>query len=124
TTPSAGRARGSPVPTPFHDDPYMLVRQAYLPTATDTESEPFKDTLKTEEPLLLPPRLEPSSPDYTPATPHTDKESEPSETSEIRVTSPHFTTPPSDLTSPPSPQQSSLTSDITYSYTSTSFLLP
>nr|GEZ37856.1 hypothetical protein [Tanacetum cinerariifolium] len=33
---SAGGTRGSLVPTPFHDDPYMLVRLAYSPTATDT----------------------------------------------------------------------------------------
>ncbi|GKG21974.1 hypothetical protein Tco_0384569, partial [Tanacetum coccineum] len=88
---SAGGARGSPVPTPFHDDPYMLVRQAYSPTATDTESEPFEDPLETEEPYLLSPISAPLSPDYTPNTPHTDEESVSSKALETRVTSPHFT---------------------------------
>ncbi|GKA99828.1 hypothetical protein Tco_0827822 [Tanacetum coccineum] len=53
TISSAGEARGSLVPTIFHDNPYMLVRQAYSPTSTDTESEPFKDPLKTGEPQPL-----------------------------------------------------------------------
>ncbi|GKE89503.1 hypothetical protein Tco_1566978 [Tanacetum coccineum] len=52
------------------------------------------------------PRLStPPSPDYTPATPHTDDESEPFETSMTRVTSPPSPTPPADLTSPPYPQR-------------------
>ncbi|GJS94790.1 hypothetical protein Tco_0801758 [Tanacetum coccineum] len=49
TIPFASRARGSPIPTSFPDDPYMLVRQAYLPTAVDTESEPFEDLSKVTE---------------------------------------------------------------------------
>ncbi|GJT14221.1 hypothetical protein Tco_0861263 [Tanacetum coccineum] len=81
TIPSAGGARGFPIPTPFHDDPYMLI----------------------EEPQPLSPRSTPLSLDYTPPTPHTDEESEPSKTSETSATSPHSTTSPSDLTSPPSP---------------------
>ncbi|GKE50969.1 hypothetical protein Tco_1486125 [Tanacetum coccineum] len=31
-------ARGSPVFTPFPDDPYMLVRHAYSPTTPDTDT--------------------------------------------------------------------------------------
>ncbi|GJY91715.1 hypothetical protein Tco_0507497 [Tanacetum coccineum] len=81
----------------------MLVRQAYSPTTIDTESEPFKDPLETEEPQPLSPRSAPPSPNYTLATPHTDKESEPFETSENKVTSRHSTTPSSDPTPPPSP---------------------
>ncbi|GJT98214.1 hypothetical protein Tco_1093732 [Tanacetum coccineum] len=95
TITSAGGARCSPVPTPFQDDPYMLVRQAYSPTDTDTKSEPFEVPLETEEPQPLSPTATPLSPDYTPATPHIDDELEPFETSETRVTSPHSTTSPS-----------------------------
>ncbi|GJV11829.1 hypothetical protein Tco_1353370 [Tanacetum coccineum] len=76
-SPTSG-ARGSPVFTPFPDDPYML---------------PLSSTSA------------PPSPDYTPATPHTDDEPEPIETSETRVTSPHFTTLSADSTSPPSPRR-------------------
>ncbi|GJW34131.1 hypothetical protein Tco_0054163 [Tanacetum coccineum] len=71
-------------------------------TATDNEFEPFEDPLETKDPQPLSPRLAPPSPDYTPATPHTDEELDPFETSETRITSPHSTTPPSDPTSPPS----------------------
>ncbi|GKD72176.1 hypothetical protein Tco_1330458 [Tanacetum coccineum] len=100
----AGRARGSPIPTPFHDDPYMLVRQAYTSTITDTESEPFEDPIKTEKPQsLIIPSLPTSSLDYTPATPHSSEESEPIEASKTRIASPHSTTSPSDSTSPLSP---------------------
>ncbi|GKA09167.1 hypothetical protein Tco_0688498 [Tanacetum coccineum] len=83
----------------------MLVRQAYSPTATDTESEPFGVPLETKEPQPLAHISAPPSPDYTPTTPYTDEESEPFEASETRVMSPHFTTPPSYPTSPPSYQQ-------------------
>nr|GEW38618.1 hypothetical protein [Tanacetum cinerariifolium] len=101
TNSPAGGARGSPVPTSFHDDPYMLVRHAYTPIATDTKSEPYKDSIETKDPQLLPITSAPiPSPDYTPVTPHTNEESEPFKTSETRVTSPHSTTPPSDSTSP------------------------
>nr|GEZ35643.1 hypothetical protein [Tanacetum cinerariifolium] len=78
----AGEVRGSSVPTPFSDDPYML-------------------------PLSLTPA--PPSPDYTPATPYTDEESEPLETSKTRITSSPPTTPPADLTTLPSSQQPPLT---------------
>ncbi|GKC86593.1 hypothetical protein Tco_1147242 [Tanacetum coccineum] len=98
----AGRARGSLVPTPFLNDPYMLVRHAYLPTAADTESEPFEDPLESEEPQPLSLTLAPPSPDYTPATPHTDDESEPIKTSDTRVTSPHSPTPLADFDTLPS----------------------
>ncbi|GKB85318.1 hypothetical protein Tco_0957590 [Tanacetum coccineum] len=109
TIPSAGEARGSPVPTLFHDDPYMLVIQAYSSTGIDTEFEPFKDPIEIEEPHSLSPRSAPSSLDYTLDTPHIDEESESSETSYTTVTSPHSTTSPLDPTLLPSPQQPPLT---------------
>ncbi|GKF54433.1 hypothetical protein Tco_0161343, partial [Tanacetum coccineum] len=74
---------------------------AYTSTITDAEFEPFEDPIETEEPQSLPITSVPiPSPDYTPATPHTDEESEPMETFETRVASPHCTTSPSDSTSP------------------------
>ncbi|GJW65841.1 hypothetical protein Tco_0117725 [Tanacetum coccineum] len=82
----------------------MLVRQAYSPTATDPESEPFEVPLEIEEPQPLASISAPPSPDYTPTTLHTDEESEPLEALETRVTSPHSTTPPSYPTLPPSQQ--------------------
>ncbi|GJT42651.1 hypothetical protein Tco_0951366 [Tanacetum coccineum] len=111
----------------FHDDPYILVRQAYTSTITDTESEPFKDSIEIEDPQSLPITSAPiPSPDYTPATPHTDEESKPMEASETRVALPHFNTPPSDSTSPlsldlPLPTQTSLipTPSRAYYYRST-----
>ncbi|GKB82438.1 hypothetical protein Tco_0949333 [Tanacetum coccineum] len=98
TTTHIDRARESPMITPFHDDPYVLVRQAYTPIATDTKFEPFEET----QPLSpraspLSPNYTPTSPDYTPDTPHTDEESEPMEASKTRNAS------PSDSTSPLSP---------------------
>ncbi|GJY31296.1 hypothetical protein Tco_0414791 [Tanacetum coccineum] len=98
TTTPIDRSRDTSVITPFHDDPYVLVRQAYTPIATDIESEPFEET----QPLS--PRAAPLSPDYTSAslyytsdTLHSDGESEPMEASETRTAS------PSDSTSPLSP---------------------
>nr|GEV49764.1 V-type proton ATPase subunit a2-like [Tanacetum cinerariifolium] len=82
---SIDRARGSPIPTPFPDDPYMLVRQAYSPTAPDTESEPLKAPSKTKEPQPLSPTLAPPSPNYTPSTPHNNDKPESLETSKTRV---------------------------------------
>ncbi|GJX53837.1 hypothetical protein Tco_0282206 [Tanacetum coccineum] len=62
---------------------------------------------------MLAPAAPIPSPDYTPATPHTDEESEPMEASKTRVATPHSTTSPSDSTSPLSPDhpltQTSLT---------------
>ncbi|GJZ61636.1 hypothetical protein Tco_0617773 [Tanacetum coccineum] len=88
-------------------DPYSAMTLfggvTYSPTAPDTESELLKAPSKTEEPQSLSPTSAPPSPDYTPATLHTDDESEPFETSETRVTSPYFTTSPADPISPPSP---------------------
>ncbi|GJR28633.1 hypothetical protein Tco_1104865 [Tanacetum coccineum] len=96
-----GRAQDNPLISPFHDDPYMLVRQAYTPIATDTESEPFKDPIKTKEtqPLSLratplSPDYIPASPDYTPITPHSDEESDPMEAPETRSSSPLDSTSP------------------------------
>ncbi|GKA95348.1 hypothetical protein Tco_0817386 [Tanacetum coccineum] len=98
------RARDSPVISPLHDDPYMLVRQAYTPITIDIESEPLKDPIKVEETQPLSTRTTPLSPDYTPAsldytsnTPHSDEESEPMEASET------WTASPLDSTSPLSP---------------------
>ncbi|GKD83375.1 hypothetical protein Tco_1350214 [Tanacetum coccineum] len=86
------RAKDSLVITPLHEDPCMLVRQAYIPIATDTESEPFEDPIETEEtqPLFLrvaplSPDYTPASPDYTPDKPHIDEELEPIEASETRI---------------------------------------
>ncbi|GJR93286.1 hypothetical protein Tco_0265460 [Tanacetum coccineum] len=94
TTP-IDRARDFLVITLINDDPYVLVRQAYTPIATDIESEPFEET----QPLS--PRAAPLSPDYTPAsldytpnTPHSDKESEPIEASETSTASPSDSTLP------------------------------
>ncbi|GJX41791.1 hypothetical protein Tco_0256781 [Tanacetum coccineum] len=95
------RARDSPVTTPLHDDPYMLVRQAYTPIVMDPDSEPFEDPIETEETHPLSPRAAPLSPDYTPTfldytpdTPHSDKDSEPMEASETRTASPSGSTSP------------------------------
>ncbi|GJV89116.1 hypothetical protein Tco_1533054 [Tanacetum coccineum] len=101
TIPPAGGARGSPVPMLLQDNPYMLVRHAYTSTTTDTESEPFEDPIETEEPQSLPISSAPiPSPDYTPATPHSDKELEPMEASKTRIASLHSITSPSDSISP------------------------
>nr|GEV85718.1 hypothetical protein [Tanacetum cinerariifolium] len=98
------RVRDSPVITPFHDDPDILVRHAYTPVATDTESEPFEDPIEIDETRPLSPRTTPLSPDYTLTfpgytldTPHSNEESDPIEASETRIAS------PSDSTSPLSP---------------------
>ncbi|GKE90801.1 hypothetical protein Tco_1571896 [Tanacetum coccineum] len=45
----ADGAQISRVPVPLPEDPYEAIRQAYL-DGTDTESEPFKDPVKTETP--------------------------------------------------------------------------
>ncbi|GKA44184.1 hypothetical protein Tco_0736908 [Tanacetum coccineum] len=113
------RVRDSLVITPFHDDPYKLVRQAYTPVAIDTKSEPLEDPIETKETQSLSPKTAPISPDYTLAspdytldTPHSDEESEPIEASETNTTSPSdFTLPlspdhPLTLTSPtPTPSR-------------------
>ncbi|GJZ55278.1 hypothetical protein Tco_0610471 [Tanacetum coccineum] len=101
------RAKDSIVITPFHDDPYMLVRQAYIPIATDIKSEPFEDPIETEETQPLSPRTAPLSPDYTPAspdytpdTPYSDEELEPIEASKIRTASSSDSTSPLSLDHP------------------------
>ncbi|GJW36130.1 hypothetical protein Tco_0059050 [Tanacetum coccineum] len=75
------RTRDSLVITPLHDDPYMLVRQAYIPIPINTKFDPFEDLIETKETQPLSPRAAPLSPDYTPASldytsdiPHTDKD--------------------------------------------------
>ncbi|GJZ57098.1 hypothetical protein Tco_0612592 [Tanacetum coccineum] len=45
----ADGAQSSRVPVPLPKDPYEAIRQAYL-NGTDTESEPFEDTVETETP--------------------------------------------------------------------------
>ncbi|GJX18152.1 hypothetical protein Tco_0218984 [Tanacetum coccineum] len=89
------RARDSPVITPLHDDPYMLVRQAYTPIAMDTKSEPLEDPIETEE--TQPPffRAAPFSPnyilassDYTLDTPYSNEDSEPIAAAQTRTASP------------------------------------
>ncbi|GJZ03258.1 hypothetical protein Tco_0536533 [Tanacetum coccineum] len=73
------------------------------------ESKPLEAPYEVEDPQA--PSPIPASPDctlvspyYTPATPYTDDESKPHETSKTRVTSPHSTTPSADYTPPPSPR--------------------
>nr|GEX84467.1 hypothetical protein [Tanacetum cinerariifolium] len=87
--------------TPFYDDPNMLVRQAYTPIATNIESEPLEDPIKTKETKLLSQRTTPLSRDYTPAfvdytpdTPHSNEESEPIEASDTRTASRSHSTSP------------------------------
>ncbi|GKE86008.1 hypothetical protein Tco_1559750, partial [Tanacetum coccineum] len=101
------KVRDSPVITPFHDDPYMLVRQTYTPVATNTESESLKDPIETKETQPLSPRTIPLSPDYTLAspdytidTPHSDEESKPIEAPETRTDSPSDSTSPLSLDHP------------------------
>ncbi|GKF15764.1 hypothetical protein Tco_0057226, partial [Tanacetum coccineum] len=64
----ANGAQSSGVPVPLPEDPYEAIRQAYL-DRTDTESEPFKDPIKTETPesplIVAPPT---SLPESTPPT--------------------------------------------------------
>nr|GEY83964.1 hypothetical protein [Tanacetum cinerariifolium] len=64
----------------------MLARQAYSPTAPNTESGPFEDPSETEEPQPLSPMSASSSPDYTPAIPHIDDETESIKSFETRPT--------------------------------------
>nr|GEU39576.1 hypothetical protein [Tanacetum cinerariifolium] len=59
------RAKDSLVITPLHDDPYMLVRRAYTPIATDIEFEPFEDPIESKETQPLSPRAAPLSPNNT-----------------------------------------------------------
>ncbi|GJU38070.1 hypothetical protein Tco_1186424 [Tanacetum coccineum] len=99
-------AQSSLVPTPFHDDPYLAVRKAYLHTTRDTDSEPEEAPLETEEFQPSSTRSAPLSsdhtpipPDYTPVSPLIDEEFEASEPSDTRITTPHSTTP-SDSTTP------------------------
>nr|GEV36514.1 hypothetical protein [Tanacetum cinerariifolium] len=101
----------------------MLVRQAYSPTALDTDFKPLEDSLETEEPQPLSPTSVPLSPDYTPATPYTNNESKPYKTSETRVTSLPSPTLSPDPASPPSPIGHYLPQHHD-PYTSTIILLP
>ncbi|GKC23887.1 hypothetical protein Tco_1026037 [Tanacetum coccineum] len=108
---STDGAQSSRVPIPLSDDPYMVVRQAYLATITDLESEPSKDLRETEIPHPLPIASSPvsSSDDpysivgqaHTPATIDIESEPEeaPSETEELQP----LTTPPSPDHTPTSP---------------------
>ncbi|GKG60764.1 hypothetical protein Tco_0614326, partial [Tanacetum coccineum] len=55
-------AQSSRVPVPLPEEPYEVIRQAYL-VGTDTESEPFEDPVETEAPesphTVAPPTLVP-----------------------------------------------------------------
>ncbi|GJR46999.1 hypothetical protein Tco_1315102 [Tanacetum coccineum] len=124
-------SRSSRVPIPLPDDPYMEVRQAYLATITNSESEPFKDFRETEIPRPLPIASlpVPSSDDpylivgqaYTPAAIDTDSEPEeapsepeeaPSETEELQPLATGTTSPSSDHTPTlPDPTVSPLTNE-------------
>ncbi|GJR11574.1 hypothetical protein Tco_0794226 [Tanacetum coccineum] len=101
TITATDKARDSLVITPLHDDPYMLVRQAYTPIATDIESEPFEDPIETEEtqplshrPVPLSPDYTLVSPDYTLDTPHSNEDSESIKASETKIASPLGSTSP------------------------------
>ncbi|GKA34169.1 hypothetical protein Tco_0720598 [Tanacetum coccineum] len=108
------RARSSRVPIPLPDDPYMAVRQAYLATITDSESELFKDFRETKIPQPLPnassPILSLIDPylivgqAHAPAAIDTDFEPEeaPSETEELQPLATR-TAPPSSDHTPTSP---------------------
>ncbi|GKC16445.1 hypothetical protein Tco_1013227 [Tanacetum coccineum] len=100
------RARSSRVPVPLPDNPYMVVRQVYLATITDSESEPFEDSRETEIPQSLPIAPSPVPPSdnpylivrhaHTHATINTKSEPEeaPSKTEEFQPLAAR-TTPPS-----------------------------
>nr|GEX20624.1 hypothetical protein [Tanacetum cinerariifolium] len=92
TTTPIDRAQDSQVITPFHDDPYALVRQAY------TEFEPFEETqpLSPKATPLLPDYTL-TSPDYTLDTLYTDEESESIKAFETRTASPLDSTSPLSL---------------------------
>ncbi|GJZ45744.1 hypothetical protein Tco_0593340 [Tanacetum coccineum] len=82
--------RAPRVHVPFPEDPYEAIRQACL-VNTDTESEPFEDSVETETPKSPNAIASPTSlPDSTPPTRHA-KESEDSDTSGARSTSLDFT---------------------------------
>nr|GEY30309.1 copia protein [Tanacetum cinerariifolium] len=103
-------AQSSRVPIPLPDDPYMAVRQAYLATITDSESEPFEDFRETKIPKPLPiasSSIPPSDDPYlivgqahTPATINTKSEPEeaPLETEELQPIATRITPPSSDHT--------------------------
>ncbi|GJV15447.1 hypothetical protein Tco_1360770 [Tanacetum coccineum] len=107
-------AQSSRVPIPLPDDPYMAVRQAYLATITDSESEPFEDFRETKIPQPLPIASSPvsSSDDpylivgqvHTPAAIDTESEPDeaPSETKELQPLAAR-TAPPSSDHTPTSP---------------------
>ncbi|GJS90632.1 hypothetical protein Tco_0773268 [Tanacetum coccineum] len=100
TVPPTVGAHSSLVPTPFHDDRYLVVRHAYLHTTRDIKSETEEAPSETDE--FQPPSTRsaplssdhtPILPDRTPVSPLTDKEFEAFEPSDTRITSPHTTTP-------------------------------
>ncbi|GKE29226.1 hypothetical protein Tco_1444610, partial [Tanacetum coccineum] len=66
------KARDSLVITPLHDDPYMIVRHAYTPIATNIESKPLTEETQplSHRAATLSPDYTLASPDYTPDTPH------------------------------------------------------
>ncbi|GJV05696.1 putative reverse transcriptase domain-containing protein [Tanacetum coccineum] len=110
TISQTNEARSSRVPIPLPDDPYMAVRQAYLATITNSESEPFKDFRETEIPQPLPIASSPvpSSDDpylivgqaHIPAAIDTESKPEeaPLETEELQPLAARTTPPSSDHT--------------------------
>nr|GEV06233.1 hypothetical protein [Tanacetum cinerariifolium] len=89
------RARDFPMITPLHDDPYMLVRQAYTHIVAYIKFEPLEDLVKTKETQPLSLKATPLSPNYTLAsldytfdTPHSNQDSDPMEAFKTRTASP------------------------------------
>ncbi|GKE02602.1 hypothetical protein Tco_1390585, partial [Tanacetum coccineum] len=107
-------ARSSRVPIPLPDDPYMAVRQVYLATITDSDSEPFEDSRETEIPQPLPIASSPVPPSddpylivgqtHTPSAIDTKSKAEetPSEIEEFQPLVARTTLPSSDHTHPSS----------------------
>ncbi|GJV73414.1 hypothetical protein Tco_1493409 [Tanacetum coccineum] len=103
-------ARSSRVPIPLPNDPYMAVRQTYLATITDSESEPFEDFRETYIPQPLPIASSPIPPlddpylivgqAHTTATIDTESEPEeaPSKTEELQPLAVRTKPPSSDHT--------------------------
>ncbi|GJZ02135.1 hypothetical protein Tco_0520096 [Tanacetum coccineum] len=88
----ADRAQSSRLPVPFLEDPYEVIRQAFL-VETDTESKPSKDPIDTETTKSPYDVASPTPlPDSTPPACHTE-ESKDSDTSGARSTSSDSTAP-------------------------------
>ncbi|GKG14867.1 hypothetical protein Tco_0354467, partial [Tanacetum coccineum] len=85
-------AQSSRLPVPFLEDPYEVIRQAFL-VETDTESKPSKDLIDTETTKSPYDVASPTPlPDSTPLACHTE-ESKDSDTFDARSTSSDSTAP-------------------------------